>query len=56
MKAYKNKLRRDIVSSDEKVGVYVKAVRNYMKGKEVFIGVLKTKDREIFDLLVKKIK
>ena len=56
MKAYKNKLRRDLISSNEKVGVYVKAVRNYMKDEEVFIGILKTKDRELFDLLIKKIK
>jgi hypothetical protein len=52
----KNKLRRDLISSNEKVGVYVNAAKDYKKGDEVFIGVLKTKDRDLFDLLVKKIK
>jgi hypothetical protein len=59
MKAYKNKLKRDIVGSNvfnSKYGVYIKAVRNYQKGEEIFIGVLALKDREMFDLLVKKIK
>lgn len=59
MKAYKNKLKRDIVGSNvfnSKYGVYTKAIRNYQKGEEVFIGVLAQKDREMFDLLVKKIK
>lgn len=56
MKAYKNKLKRDYVGSGEKYGVYVKAIRGYMKGEEVFIGTLSSKDRELFDNLIKKIK
>jgi len=59
MKAYKNKLKRDIVGSgmtNTNFGVYVTAIRNYYKGEEVFIGNIKQKDRELFDKLLKLIK
>jgi hypothetical protein len=56
MKAYKNKLKRDFVGSGDKYGVYLKAIRGYLKGEEVFIGTISSKDRILFDSLIKKIK
>jgi hypothetical protein len=59
MKAYKNKLKRDIIPSsvsNGKLGVYTKAVRNYQKGEEVFIGTIKDNDKQKFDILLKIIK
>jgi len=61
MIAYKNKLKRDIVGSvvkniDGRYGVYVKTVRNYKKGEEVFIGTIAGKNRSKFDEVLKLIK
>ena len=60
MKAYKNKLKRDVIASitvkGGVFGVYINAVQDYEKGDEVFLGVIKESDKELFDKFVKKIK